>query len=205
MNVSGGSNRGAFGGNFLRYDLYSDSTCSTDWRTALGFRLPNTAGTITMTGFATATATETYWACIPANINRPAGTYVDTVIMNPIYSNALSVTSTFPVTIITPPTCSITSGPGSLTINYTAFGSAVSNSTPMDITCSATLPYTMAVSPANAVLTGINYGLSLPGSATGTGAAQTHTITATAAGGQAGTCSGGPCTATQPTTLTVSY
>jgi spore coat protein U-like protein len=206
LNPSSG-NRSSAAGFFLRYDVYSDNTCTTDWRTnPQAVRLPVVPGTITMTGLLATVITENYWACIPAGISRPAGTYVDTVTMNPLYSaGVLGGTSTFSVSIVTPPTCSITSGPGTITLNYTAFGGSVSANTNMDVTCSATLPYTMSVSPATAVLTGINYGLTLPGGGTGTGVAQTHTITGTAAAGQAGTCSGGPCTATQSTTVTITY
>ena len=199
-------NRSQFGAFRLRYDLFRSSACTGAWRPGGGFRLPNPDGTITMSGLTTTTVTVNYWACIPAGITRPAGTYTDSVIMTPTYSaGVIGSTSTFPVTIITPPTCSITSGPGTITLNYTAFGGAVSANTNMDVTCSSTLPYTMAVSPATAVLTGILYGLTLPGSSTGTGVAQTHTITGTAVAGQAGTCSGGPCTATQSTTVTITY
>ncbi len=207
-NPGAGSNHGSSGAGFIAYDVYSDSGCGTKWKlNPQAARIPPVVGTITMSGLVTTTIPHNYWGCIPAGLSPAAGTYIDSVEMRPIYTGGvIPVPASFPVTIITPPTCTISTGPSPLTINYVAFGGSASASTPVGVTCSASLPYTMAVSPANAVLTGILYGLTLPGSATGTGAAQSHTITATATGGQAGSCSGGPsCSATQATTFTVSY
>lgn len=200
-------NQGSSGANFLRYDVYRSNSCNLQWRSTAATRLPVTVGTITMTGLATTTVTENYWGCINANIKKPAGTYIDTVTMTPAYSaGVIGGTSTFPVTIVVPPTCTITTGSGALALNYNAFQSLATVATSsLGVTCSNNLPYTMAVSPAIGVLSGVQYALSLPAGNTGNGNERTHVITGTAPANQAGSCSVGPCTETQLTTVTISY
>ncbi|NNU44524.1 hypothetical protein [Ramlibacter montanisoli] len=56
------------------------------------------------------------------------------------------------------------------------------------------------------VITGLRYSLVLSANAgNGTGAPQTYGITATFPAGQAGTCAGAICNATQAHTLTITY
>ena len=205
LQPGGGSNRGQSGGNFINYDVWRESTCSTKWQG--GNTIPTSAATITMVGLTPTTVTQNYWGCIPALQNPAAGTYTDTVIITPTYSSGVvGVASTFPVTIISPPTCTISPGPGNVNFTYTSFStSAATASTTFGLTCSNSIPYTMAVSPASGTLVGISYTLTLPASSTGTGTLQTHTISGTAPGGQAGTCATGTCSGAQMTTLTITY
>jgi spore coat protein U-like protein len=202
---NGVNNQVAFGANRLKYDLYVNGTCATQWKNPT--TLPTIAGTITMTGILPTTVTENFWACIPAGQTPPAGTYTDSVLMTPTYSSGvLGGTGTFSITIVTPTACAITGSPGTISLSYIAFqAAAASGTTTFGITCGATVTYSMAVNPASGALVGVNYALSLPASATGTGAQQTHTITGTAPANQAGTCATGTCSATQVTTLTISF
>ena len=204
--AGGGKNQAASGANRLAYDTYTDSGCATQWRGAT--TIPSPAGTITMSGLTPTTVTHNFWGCIAAGLTPVAGTYTDTVTMTPTYSAGVTGgTNTFPVTIITPATCTIASIPN-ITLAYgNAFSStAVTATTSAPLTCTNAVPYTLAVSPTSGVSAGINYSLSLPASGTGTGLSQSITITATAPAGQAGTCATGTCTGVaQLHTLTVTY
>ena len=203
--AGGGKKQAAFGANRLRYDTYIDSGCATQWRGAT--TIPSVPGTITMVGLTPTTVIQNFWGCIAALLTPVAGTYTDTVTLTPTYSAGVSGGSnTFPVTIITPATCTIATIPN-ITLAYTAFRlTAATATTSAPVTCSNNLPYTMAVSPTSGVSAGINYSLSLPASGTGNGVSQGITITATAPAGQAGTCATGACTGVaQAHTLTVTY
>ena len=206
LNPAGGTNQAASGANLLKYDTYTNSTCSSNWKNSV--TIPNPARIISMSGLLPTTVTENFWGCIPAAQGPTAGIYTDIVTMTPIYSaGVLGGPGTISVKIITSATCTISAIPA-ITL---AYGSAFSltpatASTNAPVTCSNQLPYKLAVSPTSGVSAGIYYTLSLPSSATGTGAVQNITITATAPAGQAGTCSTSSCTgAAQPHTLTVTY
>lgn len=206
LTPQGQNNQAVSGTNLLRYDTFTNSTCSAPWKA--NTIVPSPAGTITMVGLAPTTVTQNFWGCIAAGLTPVAGTYTDTVIMTPTYSTGVvGGVGTFPVTIITPATCTIASIPN-ITLAYGgAFSSTpVTATTLAPVTCSNNLPYTLAVSPTSGVSAGINYSLTLPASGTGTGSLQNITITATAPTGQAGTCAAAACTgAAQPHTLTVTY
>ncbi len=206
LNAAGNANQAASGANRLKYELYTDSSCATVWKN--NTTIPSPAGTITMVGLTPTTVTHNFWGCIAAGLTPVAGTYTDTVTMTPTYSAGVTGgTGTIPVTIITPATCSIASI-SNITLDYgNAFRSnPATATTSAPVTCSNTLPYTLAVSPISGVSAGINYSLSLPASGTGTGLSQDITITATAPAGQAGTCATGTCIGVaQLHTLTVTY
>ncbi|MBC7720038.1 MAG: spore coat protein U domain-containing protein [Chitinophagaceae bacterium] len=205
---TGNANQAASGGNRLKYDLYINSACSAIWKSNVS--VPATAGTITMVGLLPTTVTQNFWGCVLAGPLPAAGVYTDSVTMTPTYSAAGVIaigTPTVSVKIITPATCTISAIPG-ITLAYgNAFRlTPATATTSAPVTCSDQLPYTLAVSPTSGVSAGIYYTLSLPGSATGTGAVQNTTITATAPAGQAGTCTTSSCIgAAQPHTLTVTY
>ncbi|MBK5205681.1 MAG: spore coat protein U domain-containing protein [Polaromonas sp.] len=201
--LTSGTNQASLGNNRINYDVFIDSACGTPWRgvTTLG-------GTITFassTDYFPHSQTVPYWGCVPKSQTVAAGTYTDTVTMNPsIGSNA-----TFPVTIVTPSSCSISTPPGNVTFNYTSFQgypASASPPSPFAATCTNQMPYTMALDATSGTLLGLNYTLSLSASsATGTGLAQSYSINGSIAAGQAGTCAGASCTATAPRTLTISY
>ena len=206
LTPQGQNNQANSGANLLRYDVYINSSCATQWKGST--TIPSPAGIITMVGLAPTTVTQNFWGCIATGLTPVAGTYTDTVTMTPTYSaGVVGGVGTFPVTIITPATCTIASIPN-ITLAYGSAlrGTAVTATTIAPVTCSNNLPYTLAVSPTSGVSAGINYSLSLPNSGTGTGLSQGITITATAPADQAGTCAAATCTgAAQPHTLTVTY
>ncbi len=94
---------------------------------------------------------------------------------------------------------------------YTSFQAAAQASTGggFTVTCTNTLPYTMALSAASGTVIGLNYTLALSAAGgTGNGLAQAYTINGNMAAGQSGNCAtaGGACSGTDNTkTLTVSY
>ncbi len=208
LNAAGNQNRAALGANRLQYDLYRDAACSLQWRGG-GNRLSNT-----MTfgnNFLPVSQTTNWWGCIVTSQALPAGTYTDTVTMT---LSVGGLTNTFPVSIYTPATCTIATAPGTLTFNYVALGAAQTASTSFQPNCTSLLAYSMSLSATVAVAAGLNYTLALNttnsgGTATlastGTGVAQTFYINGSMAGGQAGTCLGGTCTANNTHTLTITY
>lgn len=203
-NPVGINNRASFGGSVIRYDLYKDSACGTQWKSNNPF-----ADTITFAGTGTASKTTTYFGCVGASqTGLPAGTYTDTVTMTLSYgpNPQSTATNTLPVSIATPAVCNLTAAPGNIVFNYTAFGGAITPASTFGVTCTSALPYTMALDAVSGTLLGLNYTLALSApSSTGTGAQQTFSITGTMAAGQSGTCTLGSCTATQARTLTITY
>ena len=200
---SGQNNRAASGANRITYDVYTNNTCATQWRSNATI-----GGNVTFTGtsdFSPRTATSIFYGCIPGSQTTvPAGTYSDTVVMT--LSPGAS-TAAFPVSIITPSSCSITTAPGNITFNYTSFNSSVlTPSTTFATTCTSQLPYTMALDLPTGTSLGLNYSLALSaGSGMGTGLAQSYSINGTMAASQAGTCALSSCNATQARTITITY
>jgi spore coat protein U-like protein len=183
------------GANTLNYSVSTSSSCSGNtWNALNPFSFSFTAN---------GTQTRTFYVCIATGQNVAAGTYTGTV---PMTSNTGGGVGSFTVTILAPATCNITSVPTVL-FTYTSFQTSdATPSTTFGVNCTNTLPYTMAVSPAGGTLAGISYSLSLPvASSTGTGVTQTHTINGTALAGQIGTCATATCSATQSTSLTITY
>lgn len=203
LQPNGINNRAAFGGSFIRYDLYKDGACGTQWKGG-----QTISGGTSFQGGTSVSTTVTFWACLASGQNVPAGIYTDSVTMTLSYGPTpqLTVTGTIPIAISTPASCNLTSAPGNIVLNYMDFGGAVNASTTFGVTCSSFLPYTMALDATSGTLVGIAYTLGLSAtSATGTGALQTFTITGSAAAGQSGTCASGSCTATAPRLLTITY
>ena len=201
LHAAASKNQAISGANLLRYDLFINSSCATQWRggTTLGGTI-NFAGS---TDFFSRSETVTYYGCILAGLTPPAGTYTDTVTMTP----SIGAPATIGVTIVTPAACSLSTPPGNITFNYTSFqtGPALA-STSFATTCSANVPYTMALDATSGTLLGLNYTLSLSASsATGTGAMQTFSINGAMASGQAGSCSTGACLGTTARILTITY
>ena len=142
---------------------------------------------------------------LPAAQAVAAGTYTDTVTMTMTYGVSIA-TGSFGVSISTPATCSVTGAPGNVVFNYVAFGPAITPSSTFGVTCTLSLPYTMALDATSGTIVGLNYTLALsaPGS-TGTGAQQTHSINGNMVAGQAGTCAAGSCSGSQARSVTISY
>lgn len=192
--------------NRLNYENYQDSGCGTVWAAGGANRI---SGTITgLTGFAPTSTDISFWGCVPGSqTGRAAGTYTDTVTMTLRYGGATNPTATFPVAIVSPASCTISTAPGTVAFTYSAFQASAANaSTTFGVTCTNSLPYSMALDATTAVIAGLQYSLALSATnATGTGVEQSYGITGTMPADQAGTCVTSSCTTTQPRTLTISY
>jgi hypothetical protein len=106
---------------------------------------------------------------------------------------ALTATSSFDVTVNLYPKCEFTTAPSALALNYVSFQTTPSTNTmTYGVRCTNTLPYTLSFTGTagdSGTLVGLNYTLATTsGSQTGTGSAQTHTVTGTIAANQSGTC-----------------
>jgi len=220
--AQGQNNRAAFGANRLAYAQFKDSSCSASW-TSGGNANNAIAGTVTFIGTSlTATVNGSFWVCINGGLSYVAGIYTDTVTMTLLYNNdgannKLNGTATgsYPITINTEASCTISSPPGNLNFNYTAFQAAASTaSASFSTTCTAALGYSMSVAAAGGVASGVNYGLSLnttasggsmPLGSVGTGTVQTFFINGSAPAGQAGSCGTGGCVASQSHSLVITF
>jgi spore coat protein U-like protein len=198
----GVNNRAAFGASRIKYDVFTNVTCGSAWKGGTAI-----TGTVSTPSVGTFTATSTYWGCVQPLQAVPAGTYTDTVTMTMTYgATSSTAVGSFPVSISTPATCSVTAPPGNVVFNYVSFGAAVTPSSTFGVTCTLSLPYTMALDATAGTVVGLNYTLSLAtASSTGTGAQQTHTINGSMAAGQAGTCNVGTCSGSQARSVTITY
>ena len=188
------------GGSQINYDVFTNSSCTTPWKTnsTLG-------GTITLGAVGIPSSqTVPFWGCVPAGQTTvPAGTFADNVTMNP--SNGSN--TTFPVSIVTPSSCTVTTPPGNINFSYFGFQAAdASASTTFAATCTSRLPYSMALDATSGVLAGVSYTLTLSATSNvGNGLSQPYTINGRMAAGQSGACITGVCSATQARTLTITY
>ena len=168
----------------------------------------------------TKSQTFTYYGCAAAGIiTSPAGTYTDlvTLALSATTTAGLVTTTTngsLNVSITVNPECVFSTAPGAIAFAYTAFGSAVAANTTFGTKCTNLLPYSMALDATSGVVSGLNYTLALntsgsggssPLGSTGTGVAQTFFVNGNMAAGQAGTCAGASCAASNTHTITVSY
>ena len=202
-NSQGTHNRAVLGASRLAYDLFKDSACGTQWR---GPQTIN--GTLNFAGSTSASVTTQFWGCITASqTGLPAGTYTDSVNLTLTYGNLNSTATTaFGVSIVTNAVCNLTNAPTDIVFNYVAFGATVNASTSFGVTCTNSLPYTMALDATSGTVLGLSYTLALAASSgTGTGTLQTYAINGSIAAGQPGTCAAGSCAASQPRTLTITY
>ena len=208
-NVTGQQNRAKLttGNSFLLYEDYRDSACTQLWKAAGGNRI---SGSMTLSGFVGTQVTVSYWGCVFASqTGLPSGMYQDTVTMTAANSagGATLATNVFSPTIYYPAVCNVTQAPADVAFTYTAFrATAATASSTFGVTCTNTLPYSMALDATSGVVAGLQYLISLSASnATGTGAQQTFTINGTMPAGQAGTCALSSCSGTSVRTLTITY
>ena len=187
---------------YISYDTYQNAACTTLWGN-IPAATARISGTMALTGFLPNVVVRPWWGCVPPGQAGTAGTYIDTVTMT---ARPGANTSTFPVTITRPATCTVSTAPGTITLDYAAFGPVVNASRNFGVTCTSLLPYALSLDATAGVIVGVQYtlSLSLPGG-TGNGAEQTYQIDAAAAAGQAGTCAGGSCSGNQTRTLTITY
>lgn len=218
INMLGTQNRAALAGSFLNYHVATDGACASPWKGAA--LLPVAQAVVPLAKNTTVTNTYTYFGCIPPGqlVIPPEGTYTDTVTMTfsgGLPGSATFTGGTFPVSIIAPATCNLTTPPSNVNFTYAALSpSAVLASSTFGITCTTSLAYTMTLDATIDVVAGLNYTLALntvgtggvnPLASVGTGTAQTFFINGTMAAGQAGTCATATCTGSQVRTLTITY
>ena len=204
-NPTGQNNRATLGGATVRYDVFTSAACNNTWK---GNR--KISDTIAWAGGATGTISKqtAYWACmVTAQTATTAGAYADSVGLTMTYGTANTVAyGTMAVSIYAPALCTMVTPASNLNLTYAAFGPQVSQSTSFAVTCTTGMPYTVATDVTDNVITGLRYTLQLSATAgNGTGAPQSYGITATFPAGQAGTCPGAVCSATQTHTLTITY
>ena len=221
LNALGTQNRATLTGSSLNYHLSIDAACATPWKGATV--LPTPTGTFTIAKNSTASATQTFYGCIPAGqtVLPPEGTYTDTVTMTfatgKAQGQSVFTGGSIPVAIVAPSTCVNTAAPADLAFNYTAFSATpVLTSTSFGVRCTNSLIYTISLDAIDGVVAGLNYTLGLntvgtgggnPLVIVGTGVPQTLFINGSMPAGQAGACntSAAPCAAAQVRTLTVTY
>lgn len=199
--ASGTQNRAARGSARINYDIHRNASCSAPWQ-----GLTTIAGSVAMPGLGTFTGQGNFWGCVPAGQGVAAGTYTDHVGMTLLWGFFSFAAGSFPVTIVTPATCTLNTPPGNVVFNYTSFGAAANASTTFRITCSSGMPYTMALDATAGTVIGLNYTLGLSTTVTaGTGVQQVHTVSGNMPAAQSGNCAGATCTASQARTLTITY
>ena len=203
--------RGTLGGGGVCNDI-------NDWFAPATGATNVFVGTLDFLAGATASVTWGYCARVRGNQGAPAsGVYTDTIQVFAQYPNndagALTATAAMSYTVGVDPQCVFNTFPTSMTFNYTSFSpTAQTVARNFNLRCSNGQTWTASIAPAAGVLLGLNYTM-VPSPAvltTGTGADQVVTITGTIPAGQAGTCATAqptatPCTATQPTTVTITY
>jgi spore coat protein U-like protein len=190
----------------LNYNIYRESTYASTWNDST--RL--VTGTL---NFGTSLITSfvlPYYLRITSQTGKPAGTYDDTAVRFRVRvpaTGAVAGLDFISLYAVIDPVCTVSSPPGNITLNYTAFAaSAVASSTNFSVNCTNQTPYSMALSDTSGTIAGILYTLSLSSTTVNaTGAPQVHTINATAPAGQAGSCTTGACSGTQSRSITISY
>lgn len=205
--------------NYLEYSLRRSGTCNnnTNWRAPATGNTDVQNSTLSFGTALMASATLTY--CIRVRVNAgnnpaspAAGVYSDTFNVFAQYpsSDAGTLSPSAPVlmTVGVNSQCVFNTYPGNLVFNYTAFSaSAQTANTSFMLRCSSGLPWSISVSPNPAVLQGLRYTITpAPASGSGNGnTGQSVTLTGSMPAGQAGTCNGPACTATQAHTVTITY
>ena len=130
--------------------------------------------------------------------------------MLPAAQAATSGPTAFTVNVTLTSSCTF-STPANVVFAYTSFqvGAQAATGGGFNVTCTTSLPYTLAITQNNASLLGLAYtlGTSAAGG-TGSGVAQAYSVTGSMVASQVGTCAtaGGSCNATNATnTLTLTY
>jgi spore coat protein U-like protein len=188
--------------HYITYSKGTASSCTP--------ALTTSPGTFTWSGKTKTglnTATVSFYGCVGAQSGMAAATYTDSIglVLTDDLGSA-PVIGSVPVSITMDSKCTVSTPPGTMTFNYTAFRpTALVVPVGFGVTCTNTTPYTFALDVSNGVAAGLAYSLALsaPGG-TGNGSEQTYNVTGTMAAGQAGDCSA-TCTGTSTHNITVSY
>lgn len=205
----------------LNVNIFKNAT-TTDWTNSGGGLV---SGTLDFGTGTSASVSLTYDFRVPSKqTGNTAGIY------NDVFTTNLQLTSGGPMVASATftPTVSITAmcfvgqvasgnpapgaiSPTTMTLNYASFGAAQTTTMTFTVDCTNTTPYSMDLSPSSGVLLGLAYtvmfdnGTATKTGLTGSGLAQPYTLTAAIAAGQAGACTAATCTATQATTVTITY
>jgi spore coat protein U-like protein len=216
VNVTGGRNHAVNGNgaaNRVEYELYTSPSYSIAWSTTPATSI---SGTVNFGSTATANAsdTRTFYARIPQRQTVNAKTFSDTVTLTLCSSTGTctgapyGVTGGLSVTVITTPSCQVSTPPSDLNFTYSSFQAGPSGaSTTYAVRCTGGVTYSSGLDATSGTLLGLNYTLSLSNTSTvtGTGVPQSYSISGSIAGGQSGTCNAATCTAAQRRTLTITY
>jgi hypothetical protein len=212
----GGSNINA---SRINHSISRISFGGTNWSTSTNA----VTGTLNFGSGTSTTANRTYYLRVTSGqTGKTVGIYDDVLTFSLRQGSAtgpLVATSSITPTVSIQSACFVgtlgagnfaapgTVAPSTLTLNYTSFSRiAVSNSMAFTIDCTQGTPYTLSLSPASGTLLGLPYSLSLGSSSgSGSGFAQSVTVTGTIAAGQSGNCALASCSATQATTVTITY
>lgn len=206
--------------NYLFYSLRQGDNCgaNTNWRAPATGNVDVMTGSLPFVGSAL-TASTTLNYCIRVRVGQngnptapAAGIYSDTFNVFAQYprsdTGALSPSAAVAMTVGVSNQCVFYTYPGNLVFSYTAFSASPQTaSTSFMLRCSSGLPWSVSVIPNPAVLQGLMYTITpSPASGTGTGnTGQAVTLNGHMPAGQAGTCSGSTCAATQPHTVFITY
>ena len=212
----GGSNINA---SRINHSISRISFGGTTWRTNTNA----VTGTLNFGSGTSTTANHTYFLRVASGqTGITVGIYDDVLafsLRQGSATGAVIATSTITPTVSIQSACFVgtlgagnfaapgTVAPSTLTLNYTSFSSIpVSSSMAFTMDCTQGTPYTLSLSPASGTLLGLPYSLSLSSSSgTGSGFAQSVTVTGTIPAGQSGNCALASCSATQATTVTITY
>lgn len=188
---------------YIAYSKGTASTCTP--------ALTSTSGSFSWSGGSAKTgiqsATVSFYGCVGAQSGMAAATYNDTigVTLTDTVGSAVPPGS-IPVSITLGSVCTVSTPPGTISFNYTAFrASPLVVPVNYGVTCTNTTPYTMALDTTTGVAAGLAYSLALSASsATGTGSEQTFSITGTMPANQSGDCTGS-CSGSNTHNITISY
>ena len=215
----GGSNSGA---DQLNISIYKNST-KTDWTNSGSGRV---SGTLNFAAALSLSVPLTYDFVVPSKLNNNTPGIFDEIFVASLQfdtNGAVIDSAIFTPTVSITAMCfigQVSSGntapgaisPSNMTLNYTSFATAAQSTTmTYTVDCTNTTPYSMDLSPSSGVLLGLAYTVQFDNGSgtktglTGSGFAQPYTVTAAIAAGQAGLCTTTACSATQATTITVTY
>jgi spore coat protein U-like protein len=214
INATGQLNRAANSTWYLGYEEFQDSICSTPW----AFPGGSMNGTIYFGTSLGVSVTRDYWVCIPADQVNAVGSYSDTVVMTLTYNDGTAdvmTTGGHQIGILTTPSCSISTAPGTIDFSYTALqNTATTANTTFGTTCSVGTSYSISVDSDKGVISGLQYSLRIntissggsnPVGSSGTGVQQNFYINGTMPAEQAGACNTASCQDATVHTLLITY
>ena len=217
------------GTQLVTYNIYQGtSTAGGQWTTGAGrtYQSGSSGGVwyrMTSSASPQPFSYNYYFRAPLGQTTAPAGIYDDLLIgvtvrlsdNSRLSTGAILQTTTFGATVSIQSNCYFSTPPSTLSINYTSFmTTAATGSSAFQVSCTYNSPYTLsldavpppAVASANGTALGLNYSITLSAtSGTGSAAAQTYTVDGSMPAGQAGTCAGALCTATQTHTLYIGF